>query len=84
MIQPTRNNVLIDPEKTPQLSKVIFIPETTSAKPPARGRVVAVGPRCTFVRAGDTVYFERFDWSQAPEGAIILGEGEILARDVRK
>ena len=78
-IQLMRDNVLISPQTEVKISDVIFVTEDTTALPPAVGQVLAVGPDVTDVVAGDTVHFERFDWTAAPRNCIIIKEGEIFA-----
>jgi co-chaperonin GroES (HSP10) len=83
MIVPRDTYVLIQLDLTPQISDIIALSDNTSAQPPARGVVRAIGPKVTAVRAGDTVYFERFDWTlaDAVSRSIILKEDEILAKE---
>lgn len=77
-----RDKVLIKPEKIPKLSDIIELPDDTEVKPPAVGTVQAVGSKVQDVAVGETVHFERFDWTAAPGDCIILAEHEILAKEV--
>jgi len=81
MIQPRADMVLIQPQKDVALSTVLVMPDKMDALPPCKGRVLAVGPKVRDVKKGDTVHFERFDWTPAPDECIIIREGEILARE---
>ena len=83
MIYPRGKMVLIQPDTEARISEIIDLPDDTRAKPKARGTVLATGPAVSrYVRTGDVVYFERFDWSRAGEG-IIIREDEIMAREAR-
>jgi len=85
MIEPRGKMVLIRPEKIPNISDLIVMAEDTGLKPQAKGEVLAIGPDVSqYIRVGDTVYFEAFDWTRATEDTIIIAEGEIMARDGRK
>ena len=74
--------MLIDPQKVAKISDVILLTEDTTAKPPAVGRVLAIGPRVEEVQPGDMVHFERFDWCVAPGACIVISENEILAKEI--
>lgn len=82
-IVPRETYVLIDPEKEITVSDLIVLPEHVQLKAKPRGKVLAVGPKCGFVRPGDTVWFEKLDWTTVPgtDGHILIEEGEILAKE---
>jgi co-chaperonin GroES (HSP10) len=77
-----RDKVLIKPETEKKISDIIELPDDTKAKPPARGVVLAIGPDVSELAVGDTVHFEGFDWTAAPEDCIVIAECEVLAREL--
>ena len=80
-IQPRGKMVLVQPEVEPRLSEIIELPEDTKVKAKARGKVLAVGPDVSkYIKEGDVVFYERFDWTPAPDGGILIKEDEIMAR----
>lgn len=77
-MKPIRDRVLLLPlpneEKT---SSGLFIPEV--AKPPKYiGRVVATGPNCTEVKAGDKVVYQISHAAPIDEYLILREEGIIV------
>jgi hypothetical protein len=78
-----RDMVCIAPEKEPKISDVILMTEDTGAKGRCYGAVLFTGPKCTFVKPGDHVWFEQFEHTVGPNDSIIIAEGEILARGAR-
>ena len=75
-----RDMVCIDPERELKLSDLIILPDNTKAKANCAGVVRFTGPKCTFVRPGDRVWYEKFDHTVGPMESIIISESEILAR----
>lgn len=84
MIVPRDTYVLIRPNKEKPISTFLALPDALQAKDKPIGTVLAVGPKCSLVDPGDTVYYEQFDWSRATDDAIILQECEILAKVLDK
>lgn len=78
-----RDLVLIDPEEAPlaSTSGTILLPDRKELQGRAAGVVRATGPDVREVAVGDTVLFERFDWSRTGDGGIIISEGEVLAKE---
>jgi len=75
-----RDMVCVDPEKTPRVSEIIDLPEDTKARAKCYGLVKHVGPKCTFVKPGDFVWFEDYEHQVGPLETILIAESEILAR----
>jgi len=87
MIQPLRDNVIIEPKSPEEMTKSgIIIPDTADQKRPEQGTVVAVGPGKKMkdgskvpldVKKGDVVLFSKY----GPTEIEVNGKEYLIAKE---
>jgi len=87
MIQPLRDNVIIEPKSPEEMTKSgIIIPDTADQKRPEQGTIVAVGPGKKMkdgskvpldVKKGDVVLFSKY----GPTEIEVNGKEYLIAKE---
>jgi chaperonin GroES len=62
MFKPLGNRILVKPSEKEDMVNGLYIPDQLKTNPP-RGEVVATGPECKDLKAGDFVYFNEHSGS---------------------
>ncbi len=69
-LKPTAGYVLIEPlEKEVKTSSGIYLPDNASEKP-QKGKVLAVGPKTSPVKVGDTVIYKKWGGNEVKIGSV--------------
>lgn len=80
-LKPLHDRVIVKrKEEEQKTAGGIYIPDSAKEKPQG-GEVVAAGPECQTVKAGDVVLFAKYagsEFSQDGEDLIIMKEDDIL------
>lgn len=83
-LKPLGKRVIVLPEKPASMVRGILLPDS-ARKQPTKGVVMAAGPKCEFVKAGDVVLYSMYAGSdiELPGGDVrVLQEEDILGQIV--
>ncbi|MCR4286911.1 MAG: co-chaperone GroES [Deltaproteobacteria bacterium] len=81
-LEPLFSRIIVKREEVEKVGS-IFLPTNSGERKVTEGEVVAVGPGCEVVKAGDTVFYGRyagFELERNGEKYVAMNEDDVLFR----
>jgi len=81
-LKPILDRIVVQPDPKPKHASGLYIPDLPSEKSD-KGQVLAAGPQCKFIKAGDKVLFTKFTGQEVKVDGVtvlIMNEDAVMAR----